>query len=372
MAPECDTPSEVEGIWWGVLEKGQCLEGDIQYYGDYKNTGYSYTPTEGIDRDRDTETKQGENISSFVEQYQLPVSAFLFIFGTAGNAILIIIIISNKDMRTVPNMYILNMAVSDIIYLTAIFSNTWPDNITWLRGDIVCTLLQFCNRMSIGLTMNFLTALSIWVYKLTANPFHVRVSSQPTWLVAVGTIFGVWILAALLAVPAARSQYMCVNSISFWRIKYYRYVIIFQILVSFLLPFFSICFFFTYGQYFAKMSYSLSVETQKSRKNTAKFYAVLSIGFTIIAGFYHMAELYFYSSIIFDISSFKFDDVFVSDYNLRDFIFILQILLSIKSCLNPVALFSISLAFRSHFKRYISCCCKTNSPLNYMELKEIN
>ena len=41
--PECDTPREVKGIWWGVLEKGQCLEGNIQYYGDYKNTSYSYS-----------------------------------------------------------------------------------------------------------------------------------------------------------------------------------------------------------------------------------------------------------------------------------------------------------------------------------------
>jgi hypothetical protein len=34
--PECDIPSEVKGMWWGVLEKGQCLQGNIQYYGDYK------------------------------------------------------------------------------------------------------------------------------------------------------------------------------------------------------------------------------------------------------------------------------------------------------------------------------------------------
>jgi hypothetical protein len=41
--PECDTPSEVKGIWWGVLEKGRCLRDNIQYYGDYKNTSYSYS-----------------------------------------------------------------------------------------------------------------------------------------------------------------------------------------------------------------------------------------------------------------------------------------------------------------------------------------
>jgi Leucine-rich repeat (LRR) protein len=28
-APECATPSEVEGMWWGVLEKGQCLQDNI-------------------------------------------------------------------------------------------------------------------------------------------------------------------------------------------------------------------------------------------------------------------------------------------------------------------------------------------------------
>jgi netrin-G1 ligand/netrin-G3 ligand len=27
--PECDTPSEVQGILWGVLERGQCLQNSI-------------------------------------------------------------------------------------------------------------------------------------------------------------------------------------------------------------------------------------------------------------------------------------------------------------------------------------------------------
>ena len=32
----CDTPSEVKGLGWWVLEKGECVDGIIQYYGDYK------------------------------------------------------------------------------------------------------------------------------------------------------------------------------------------------------------------------------------------------------------------------------------------------------------------------------------------------
>jgi len=37
----CDTPSELNGMVWGALEEGQCLEGNIHYCADYKNTSYS-------------------------------------------------------------------------------------------------------------------------------------------------------------------------------------------------------------------------------------------------------------------------------------------------------------------------------------------
>jgi hypothetical protein len=324
----------------------------------------------------DTETKQRENVSSFLKQYELPISAIIFIFGTTGNVILIIIITSNKDMRTVPNMYLLSLAISDIIYLTAIFSSAWLDDVTWPHGDIVCTFLPFCNRMSFGLTVNFVTVLSVRLYKMTVNPFHVRVSSQQAWLATAATIFGVWILAVFFAIPAARSQYMCVNSIFLWHKMYYQYVIAFQILVSFVLLLIAIFFFFKGGQYFVKYSSSVYEETQISRlnegKNTAKLFAVLSISFTIIAVFYHMAELYFYFNISFDYYRSKNGVVFVSDYNLRDVIFILQILLSIKSSLNPVVLFFTTLAFRRHFKRYITCRCNINSTPNDLELTQIN
>jgi hypothetical protein len=156
-APESDTPREVKGIWWGVLEKGQCLDGNIQYYGDYKNISYSYTPIE----DTDTEINEPEYIFGFVIQYRLPISAILFIFGTTGNVIFMIIFSCNKDMRTFPNMYIFNLAISDIIYLKTVFSEAWPNSHRQLRGFIMCIFITFCYRMSVGLTEYSLTVLSI-------------------------------------------------------------------------------------------------------------------------------------------------------------------------------------------------------------------
>jgi hypothetical protein len=167
IVPICGTPSEVNGIWWGVLEKGQCLEDNIQYYGDYKNTRYKYTLTEYMDKYTNAKTEIENNrwtrFPEIVKLYELPVSAVLFIIGTTGNVILIIIIMCNKEMRTVPNMYILNLAISDSIYLTVLFLDALKGriSITWLSGKIGCEFFTFCNRMSIGLTAYSVALLSI-------------------------------------------------------------------------------------------------------------------------------------------------------------------------------------------------------------------
>ena len=100
-------------MWWGVLEKGQCLDGDIQYYGDYNITSYSDTDIEEQEYRYvyNYEYEDGkDDDDEFFKQYEVPVYAVPFIFGTTCNVILLIINTCNKNMS-------LNLAISDIIYL---------------------------------------------------------------------------------------------------------------------------------------------------------------------------------------------------------------------------------------------------------------
>ena len=128
-----------------MLEYGQCVQGNIKYYGDYRNTRYSYTNT--------TVSYSYKYDVEILKKYQVPVYAVLFVFGTTGNVILLIIITCNKDMRTVPNMYIINLATSDIIYLTVLFTEICANRIsdTWLQGDFMCMFIPFCRRLSVYL-----------------------------------------------------------------------------------------------------------------------------------------------------------------------------------------------------------------------------
>jgi len=368
--PVCDTPIEVKGMWWEVLEKGQCLEGNIEYYGDYNSTTY-------INDDTDQKFYYNYDVN-FFKQYQVPLYALPFIFGTIINAILVIIILSNKEMRTVPNMYLLNLVMSDIVYLTALFSeacvNTIPD--IWLKGNFLCTFLPFCRRLSVGTSAYSVAVFSFQRYKITVDPLQVRVSSPPSWRVTVAAICGVWIVAALFAVPTALTKYQCETLPGSRNITYYQRVVIFELLVSCVLPLCVIAFsYIMTARHLLEKSHAISEGTQNSqlkarRKNAAKILVGLTIVFLISYVPYHALWTYINCSEGKEFFVLKIADMLDDSNDKLLYIYLISTcFLSINSFLNPVALISTSSPFRQHFKRYLACFCKTNSPSTDLELQ---
>jgi Leucine-rich repeat (LRR) protein len=379
IVPICDTPSEVMGMWWGVLEKGQCLQGNVQYYGNYKNTSYNDTPIKDIVEDtnmvRDTEDRVRITIKSVAKQYELPVSTVLFIIGTTGNVMLIIIIICNKDMRNIPNMYILNLAISDIIYLTVLLLDDLRSRIFtfWLDGEIVCAFFAFCNRTSVGLTAYSVTLISFQRYRVIVNPLHAHTSSQPTWRGAGAIICGVWIVAALFAIPEARSPVLCGSSVLLFLKDYYKRVVLFQLLVSCIFPLCVIAFsYIMTACHLLKRADPMFAETQNAqlntRTNTAKIVLGLIVIFLISYVPYHIWMICFIYSINLNNFFAELDVELVWATKLFDIMPILNLFLLINPCLNPIALFCTSTAFRRHFKHYLTCCCKTKSTSTEFEL----
>jgi len=382
IAPKCETPSKLEGLCWGGFEKDQCLKGNITNHTDYINSSCNYTTIEDTDTlmDTVTELEQNGNTSAFLKQYEAPVYAVPFIFGTTGNVILIIIIICNKDMQTVPNIYILNLAISDLTYLTVHFFEAFAKTIfdTSIDGEFLGMFLPFCHRVSVGLTAYSVAVLSVYRYRITVNPFLVRVPSQPTGYATVVTICGVWIVAALFAVPSALSQYLCYESMILGHTTYYLLVVIFELLVSCVIPLLVIAFsYIMTACHLVEMSSSMSEETHKRHvralKNTAKVVLGLTLVFLISYVPYHAFRTYIFSTDYMKNSEFNRNKFFLHNDNIVGYTYIvLKCLLLINSCLNPVALICMSFAFRRQFKRYLTCCCKANSPPNDLELTRRN
>jgi gastrin-releasing peptide receptor len=316
---------------------------------------------------------------NLLDHFQIPVYAALFIFGITGNAILLIIIIRNKDMRTVPNMYILNSAISDMIYLMVHLAESCTSRISpvWVKGDITCHYFPFCYRLSVGLSAYSVAVLSIQRYKVTVNPFHVSVSSQPTWRVTVAIICGVWIVAALFALPSVILRRLCFVCLFHNCEIYYQNVVMFELLVSCVLPLCVIAFsYIMTALHLVKSAQPISEETQSpqmsTRKNTAKIVLGLTVVFLMSYVPYHVlwAYIIFKKYPYFDQHDLYLIDIYKAE-NRHTFV-VSTCLLLINTCRNPVALFCTSLAFRRQFKRYLTCCCKANSTASNIELTRRN
>jgi hypothetical protein len=182
----------------------------------------------------------------------------------------------------------------------------------------------------------------------------------------------VWIVAALFAIPAARSMYLCGEYVLLWPSKYYQPIVIFQLIVSCVLPLCMIAFSYVLtARHLVGSSCSLSEDSQNPRLSTRKNTAIVVLGLTVVFIIsyvpFHISETYLHSIVNVDNSVDKIMDELSLAYNFLDIMSILHILLSINSCLNPVALCCTSRAFREQFKRYLTCCFKANSPSNDWE-----
>jgi hypothetical protein len=352
--PQCYTPNEVYGMWWGVLEYGECTQGDIRYCGDYRNTSYSYSET--------TDPLSSKYNPENIIQYQLAIYAVSFIFGTTCNVIIIVIIVRNKDMRTVYNIYVINLAISDIIYLTVIFSECLANRVTDTRlyGTFICTFLSFCLRLSVGLSAYCVAVLSIQRYRATFNPLHVNVSSPPTWRVTVASICGVWIVAGLFAIPSAISYSVCANIDYIRNETYHINVVIFYLLVSCVIPLSVIGF-----------TYITTVRHLVKRTRISEGIRIFLFLISYVP--YHIIWTY----IVFtkpesnNHSSVK-AMIAYDDYQYHYTHLISTCFLLLNPCLNPVALFCASSKFRQHLKRYLTVFCKKNYSSNVLELANTN
>jgi hypothetical protein len=273
-------------------------------------------------------------------------------------------------------MYIFNLAISDIIYLTVHFLRGLTERIsvTWLCGEISCAVFAFWHETSVGLGAYSVAVLSIQRYRVIVNPLGVRISSQPTWRRTGAIICGVWIVAALFTIPAARLQYICSMSVLLSLTNYYQQYIVFHLLVSCVFPLcvIAFCYIMT-ACHLVESADPISAEAQSPRLNTRTSTAKVVLGLTVVFIIsyvpYHIAETCVLYSLNIHISLSEAADELGSFDNTLEVISVLNLFLSINSCINPVALFCTSLAFRRQFKRYLTCCRKTKSPPTVLELR---
>ncbi|KAJ6218886.1 hypothetical protein RDWZM_004698 [Blomia tropicalis] len=165
------------------------------------------------------------------------------IFGVIGNLLVIIVYLRNTRIRNVTNTYIVNVAISDLLYvitvpvfLISIWSNSWP------FGEFVCKLLLSKGAIHRFASSLFLLVLMVDTYLsiLKPNlshlcyrkPFSTQMICALTWIICILSVGPVFYHASTFAVPNSDINHCDL----FWTGPSREAYIWFTIVIAFIIP----------------------------------------------------------------------------------------------------------------------------------------
>ena len=146
---------------------------------------------------------EGGDLLFYIWFYKVTIPTLyglIAVVGTVGNAVVIFVICSERKMRTTVNLLLLNLACSDILFLTVcvpfVAYHFAADN--WAIGDVPCKLSQFLLSVTVFVTMYTLVLVAIVRYLTIVFP-----RSSTKWRTrskvsgAIGVIWAVMLMGNL-------------------------------------------------------------------------------------------------------------------------------------------------------------------------------
>ncbi|XP_061443041.1 C-C chemokine receptor type 5-like isoform X2 [Rhineura floridana] len=126
--------------------------------------------------------------------------SLVFIFGLLGNALVVLILIRYKKLKSMTDIYLLNLAISDLLFIFALPFWAYYAAHEWIFGDAMCKILSGIYFVGFYSGSFFIILLTIDRYLAIVHAvFALKVRN-----VAYGILTSVitWVVALLASVPA--------------------------------------------------------------------------------------------------------------------------------------------------------------------------
>ena len=155
-------------------------------------------------------TQCSYDLDSPIEQVFKTIAYFIIMFGSLiGNVLVICVVIINRQMRTVTNHLIVNMAVADLLITAFSMPVTIKLLVTghmdWSNGvfsEILCKLIPFTQSLSIASSVLTLTAIAFDRFLAVMFPLKRYITFQ----ISYGIMVVVWIVGIAVNSPFLYAQ----------------------------------------------------------------------------------------------------------------------------------------------------------------------
>ncbi|KAK7088984.1 orexin receptor type 2-like [Littorina saxatilis] len=133
------------------------------------------------------------------EWFFIVLYALTFVVGLVGNFLVCFAVWRNHNMRTVTNVFIVNLALGDFLVILLCLPPTLVQNVslTWFLGAAMCKTLLFLQNTSVSVSVLTLSAIAVERWYAICYPLRFK----STLTRARNIIVIIWITAMLIALP---------------------------------------------------------------------------------------------------------------------------------------------------------------------------
>ncbi|KAG1930432.1 neuropeptide Y receptor type [Pimephales promelas] len=125
----------------------------------------------------------------------------IFSLCMLGNLLVCFIVLKNRQMRTVTNIFILNLAISDLLVGILCLPITLVDNLItgWPFDVVICKMSGLVQGASVSASVFTLVAIAVERFRCIVYPFQRKLTQRQ----AIISIASIWALAVAIMCPSA-------------------------------------------------------------------------------------------------------------------------------------------------------------------------
>ncbi|VDN08216.1 unnamed protein product [Thelazia callipaeda] len=153
-----------------------------------------------------------------IENY-ITIASFCIIFclSVVGNAVVIIVILQQRSMRSVTNIYLLNLAITDLMLSLVCMPPTLISSVIycWIFGDLLCKLFAYLQPVVVTASAYTLALIAFERYYAICKPLHSRIwHTRSHAYVMITLVWVISVLANLLMLFMFEQQTYNVNGLT--------------------------------------------------------------------------------------------------------------------------------------------------------------